>query len=301
ITALRQGVYDYLVKPFEPDQLLTVVARAAEKITLQNERREIMARLSSAHEQAELASRSKTEFLTRMGGELASHFETLATLANSVASQQFGPLGDPSYQVCANGIATGCTRMLNNMKHIGELGYLEAGKVKANPAPFDLIEIIQELAGEFQAALAKKQLGASAAIADDLPEIHSDRRHMMEIMRHLLSNAIKFSPAASTIEIAARMDEKGALILTVADQGPGIDPQKVALAMAPFGRIDDGDGAHDEDPFSAGLGLPLASGLASLLGGALTLAANQPRGTVATVYFPGKAVFEFAKRRSEYI
>ena len=67
IDALRHGVYDYLVKPFQPDHLLRVTARAAEKITHERERVEMMRELSAAKEQAELASISKTEFFNPHG------------------------------------------------------------------------------------------------------------------------------------------------------------------------------------------------------------------------------------------
>ena len=303
INALRQGVYDYLVKPFEPDQLLTVVERAAEKVMLQKERREMIARLSNAHDQAEFASRTKTEFLTRMGSELSDHFETLVTLANSMAQEQFGPLNDQSYALCAKGIASGCARMLDNMKNIGQLGLLEAGKVVPKFSRFAVLDVIQELAGEFEEALASRQLGASAAISEDMPDIESDRVHFTAILRHLLSNAVKFAPAGSTIHISANMDNKGALEISIADQGPGIAADKMALAMAPFGQLEhnrEGDEIQD-DPLAAGLGLPLASQLADLLGGAIALSQNAPKGTVARVHFPGEAVFEFAKQRTKYL
>ncbi len=300
ISALRQGVYDYLVKPFEPDQLLKVVDRAAEKLSLETDRYQMMQELGKAKEQAELASKSKTEFLTRMGGELQHHFATLVKLANALDNQQFGPLGNEQYSTCASGIAAGCTRMLANMQKIGELGHLEAGTRQVNISDFNLTEIVQAATAKHQAKIDAKQLVVEMSVDPEMPPVQSDRDHFTAILDHLISNATKFSAPGGRVSISARMDEKSDLWLQVNDHGQGIADNQISVAMAPFGRVGDED-TTGFDPFCAGLGLPLATGLAHLLGGKLGIKSAVGSGTSARVFFPKEKVFEFARMRSSVL
>lgn len=299
ISALRQGVYDYLVKPFQPDQLLTVIARAAEKITLEKDRLQMIQELGRAKEQAELASRSKTEFLIRMGREFSDHFASLTKLAGSMAQQKLGPVGDENYAVCARGIASGCSRMLSNMRQIGLLGTLEAGKAELAVSDFALADAVAAVVDRYQSLIDQKQLVVETAIDENIPVIQSDRDKFMAVLFHLLGNAIKFSSAGGRIAISGRMDEKGDLLLQINDHGPGMPEAELAMAMAPFGQLQgQGDAAMANDPFCAGLGLPLANGLVELLGGKLGLKSAVGAGTSARMFFPKEKVFEFARMRS---
>lgn len=300
ISALRQGVYDYLVKPFQPDQLLKVTERAAEKLLLETERYQMMQELAKAKEQAELASKSKTEFLTRMGGELGQHFATLVQLAKTMESEKFGPIGNEQYAICASGIVSGCNRMLRNMQKIGELGHLEARTKSTNVSGFALSEIIQAAISHHQPVVSAKQLQIELSVDQNIPTVQSDPAHFVAILDHLISNATKFSQPGGRISVSARMDEKSDLWLQVNDHGPGMAESEISIAMAPFGRLGD-EGAAGFDPFCAGLGLPLATRLTHLLGGKLGIKSAVGSGTSARVFFPKDKVFEFAKMRSSVL
>ena len=97
---------------------------------------------------------------------------------------------------------------------------------------------------------------------ENIPAVQSDRAHFVSILDHLLSNAVKFSPAGGRIGVSARMDEKGDLWLQVNDHGQGMPDDQISVAMAPFGRAAGQQASPQADPFCAGLGLPLAQRLA---------------------------------------
>lgn len=302
IAALRQGVYDYLIKPFQPDQLLTVIARAAEKITLEKDRFQIIEELGKAKEQAELASKSKTEFLIRMGREFSDHFACLTELAGSMAQQKLGPVGDEKYLTCARGIASGCSRMLSNMRQIGLLGTLEAGKAELSITDFSLPDAVAMVVEKYRGLIDHKQLVMEIALDEAIPVIQSDQDKFMGVLFHLLGNAVKFSDSAGRIAISAQMDEKGDLWVQINDHGPGMPESQIAMAMAPFGQLQPQQGASTaHDPFCAGLGLPLASGLVHLLGGKIGLKSAVGAGTSARVFFPKDQVFEFARMRNSVL
>lgn len=292
ISALRQGVYDYLTKPFDPDQLVLVVDRAADKVKLQNERHEMMEQLAQARDRAELASRSKTEFLTRMSGQLGEHLGSVVNLAKTISDQQLGEIGNPAYIHCANGIADGCRRMSRVMMWIGELGQLEAGAMRVNRKLFDLEAVVNGVMGIFSKLMAERDIGTSVKVSPNLPPVNSDPDHFARILGHLVSNAVKFSPAGQSIDVSVMVDGFGDLRIDVADHGPGIAEGDLDQALAPFGRLQQ-EGV--QDPFGVGLGLPLADRFTGLLGGKMTVASAPNEGTRVELRFSRDQVFQGAE------
>ena len=136
IQALREGVYDYLIKPFEPEHLIGVIDRAAENVRLHEERQSMLDELAAAKDKAELASRSKTEFLTRLSGELGDQFGVLVNLSTLISEQKYGAIENPEYVQAAGGISDGCKRLSRIMMWIGELGQLEAGTMPIERCEF---------------------------------------------------------------------------------------------------------------------------------------------------------------------
>ena len=291
IAALRQGVYEYLTKPFEPDEMVHVIKRAAEKIGYETQRREIMDELKRARDQAELASRSKTEFLTRMGGEIGRQFGDLVDQASSIAEQRMGSIENEDYLQLAGGIADGCRRLSRVMTWIGELGHLEAGSMRIEKSDFELAGLIEGITSVFYSALSEKNLELELDFAEDLPIIHSDANHFARILGHLLTNSIKFSTADSKIQVSAMVDGFGDLRIGVRDSGIGMDAKDIDLALAPFGRIAPNE---DSDPYSVGLGLPLADKFTSLLGGKMSIESTPGQGTSIELRFSKDRVLDGA-------
>ncbi|NNE22743.1 MAG: response regulator [Rhizobiales bacterium] len=291
IKALRQGVYDYLTKPFQPDQLIGVVDRTAEKIRLQEERHRMMNALSSARDTAELASKSKTEFLTRLSGELGDQFSSIVKLSSVISDQQLGPIDNPGYVKCAAGVSDACRRLSRIMLWIGELGQLETGAMKANNAPFDLEKTIRGVSGVFQQMIDAKKLRFNINCETNLPALNSDAEHFARIFGHLISNAVKFSKPSGSIEITALVDGFGELRIDIADEGVGIPEKQLALAMAPFGRLGNN---LDPDSYGVGLGLPLAEKFVKLLGGRMSIESAENSGTRVQLLFAKDIICENA-------
>ncbi|MGI9464019.1 MAG: response regulator [Aestuariivirgaceae bacterium] len=289
IKALRQGVYDYLTKPFQPDQLIGVIGRAAERIRLHEERRQMMNELSAARDRAELASKSKTQFLTRLSGELGEQFSGIVKLSTIITEQQLGPIENDGYVKCASGISDGCRRLSRIMLWIGELGQLETGLMPVKQQLFDLEKTVNGVLSIFQPMIAAKQLNVSVNFSPDMPQLNSDPEHFSRILGHLISNAIKFCKPSGSIEISAIVDGFGELRVDVVDDGVGIPAKQLELAMAPFGQCAN---APEPDPYGVGLGLPLAEKFTELLGGRLLIEGADTEGTRVQLRFSKDKICE---------
>src|SRR6185437_16843852 len=106
---------------------------------------------------------------------------------------------------------------------------------------------------------------------------------LKQVFLNLLSNAVKFSRQGGRVSVAAEVGEAGALAVRLADQGIGMKPQDIPVALEPFRQIDN---ALSRPYEGTGLGLPLAKMLVEKHGGTLTVDSTLGVGTRVTVTLP---------------
>jgi signal transduction histidine kinase len=127
------------------------------------------------------------------------------------------------------------------------------------------------------AGLAFSMRGTEAALP-----FTGDPAKLRQILHNLLSNAVKFTPEGGRVWVEARRDAAGVTV-TVGDSGIGMSPDDVAVALTPFGQVDNRLERRYE---GTGLGLPLTKALVELHGGRLSFESARGAGTRATVRFP---------------
>jgi signal transduction histidine kinase len=149
----------------------------------------------------------------------------------------------------------------------------------ADPKGFedlDLRDALQDAYDEVWAAAQARNITIRINVSDE-PCIASGDRHLLSrAVANLLSNAIKFSSAGTCVELSCRQRDHDSVI-TVADQGPGIEPQRQASLFQRFSRAVHRGGA---DPGGAGLGLAFVRVVAEKHGGHAWAEPNLPTGTV---------------------
>lgn len=116
---------------------------------------------------------------------------------------------------------------------------------------------------------------------------------LKQIVINLLSNAVKFTPRGGRIDISAHIDTAGALVIVVKDTGIGMAPADIAVALQPFGQVDNG---VDRKYEGTGLGLPLSSTLVELQGGAFAIESGLGVGTTVKFTLPAARVERPARR-----
>jgi two-component system cell cycle sensor histidine kinase PleC len=114
--------------------------------------------------------------------------------------------------------------------------------------------------------------------------MQSDETKLKQILLNVISNGLKFTPAEGrvTIKVVSSSGDRW-VRFEIRDTGIGISPADVPVALAPFGQV---DSALNRRYQGAGLGLPLAKGLAELLGGTLEINGTPGSGTVVVVTLP---------------
>lgn len=235
-----------------------------------------------AKEQAELASRSKTEFLATISHELRTPLNAIIGFSEVMAGSMFGPLGNARYQGYAADIVNSGRHLLAVINDILDVSKVEAGQMSLDLGPVDMAELIDSATRLVESRARSSQISLTTDVGDNLPPLHGDRRRCLQILVNLLSNAVKFTPEGGKVTLSAKREDKG-IILEVRDTGIGMTEDEIALALEPFRQV---DGSLSRQYEGTGLGLPLAKSMTELHGGALTIVSGKGQGTTVSVWLP---------------
>ena len=232
--------------------------------------------------QAEDADRVKSEFLANMSHELRTPLNAIIGFSEVIKEQMFGPVGTDKYIEYASGINSSGIHLLNLINDILDLSKVEAGAQKLFEEEFDLKKLITEAIEMVRDRGEDVGVSLTCKINNRFPAINADRIRLKQIFLNLLTNAIKFSPAGSSISITALINDANAIEIQVSDQGHGIAENEIEKVLQPFGQTANMMTSNQE---GTGLGLPLCVKLMELHGGTFTLTSELGVGTTVLLRF----------------
>ncbi len=242
----------------------------------------LVATIAGARDEAEAASRAKSNFLANMSHELRTPLNAIIGFSDIMKDGLFGAL-DARYRSYAEDINTSGGHLLALINDLLDIAKIEAGRMQVTPQAVDVAEEMHQIARLLQPR-AREKLQTIALALDAAPhEILVDGRAFKQIALNLAGNAVKFTQAGGAVEIGLRA-EGGDAVFWVSDDGPGIAGDRLERLFRPFERIDNAySGAHG----GTGLGLALVKALAGLHGGTVAIESATGQGTKVTVRFPG--------------
>ena len=261
-----------------------VVARTAELSRSKELLEREVEQHAAARREAEEANRTKNEFLGSLSHELRT---PLSGVSGSV--QLLGETAlDARQREYLRMIAYANTTLLETLEDMLGFSRLEAGKLKVEPEPFSLIEVIDDMLA-LQSVLARaKGLALVRDVAADVPErIVGDRRKLNQVLLNTIGNAIKFTDEGEvTVSVTLAPDAvPGRLRLrfAVSDTGIGIEESQQEAVFLPFFQVEDTARRHHG---GTGLGLAICQRLVTLMGGRMGLQSVIGEGTTVTFELP---------------
>lgn len=229
------------------------------------------------------ARKEKWSTLAQLSHELRTPLNAIMGFSEAMRDEVLGLLGNSRYKEYASHIHESGRKLLNLANELLLLSQGESGILSLKEESVDVGEIIAVLTRHESEAAAKAGLRLVTCLEDGLPHLKADHDKLRRMLRNLLDNAIKFSPAGGAITIAASTNLDGAVVLRVEDTGIGIEAEDVPRAMRPFGRV--ATALTNVGP-GAGLGLPICQRIAERHGATLVITSTPGAGTAVTITFP---------------
>ncbi|MBL4615518.1 MAG: ABC transporter substrate-binding protein [Magnetovibrio sp.] len=240
-----------------------------------------------AIDQAEAASRAKTELLANMNHELRTPLNAIIGFSDLMRNEIFGPIHNEKYLEYANDILQSGEHLLDLVNRILDVSAIESGKLELHEESLNIPDFIEDCLLLVRPHADQAEVILLTDISDDLPKIYADHLRIRQVLSNLLSNAIKYSMKGGSVTITARIFDTGCLTISVSDTGIGMTQSELVKAMSHFGQVDAGlDRKHE----GSGLGLPLAQNLIDLHGGEFHIESEEGNGTTVTISFPRERV-----------
>jgi signal transduction histidine kinase/ActR/RegA family two-component response regulator len=252
---------------------------SAEHLALQ-QFKALALRESALAAQAIAANRVNLELLARISHELRSPLNSMLGW-NSILAIKRGD--DPEIKDVTARVEHGAKAQLRIVNEVLDLAHMGVGKFRIDARAMKLAMIAAIAIEGASAAAQAKDIEITADLAATSGAINGDSERLRQVVAHLLSNAVKFTPVGGKIHIWLRRAEND-FELGVADSGCGIPPERLPHV---FDRAHDGDRCAG----SLGVGLALAREIVRLHGGTLQLSSDgRDRGATVVVRLPTRTV-----------
>ena len=248
----------------------------------------------------EITSKYKSEFLANMSHELRTPLNSLLILSSDLAENHKNNL-DPEQVESAEIIYKSGNDLLVLINEILDLSKIESGKMSVNIMDVSLGDFADNMNMQFRHVAEEKKLYFKVIVAKDIPkEIKTDQQRVEQILKNLISNAMKFTQEGGiTVKIGRpaeniTLSKEGlipdqAIAFSVQDTGIGIPKNK---QMAIFEAFQQADGSTSRKYGGTGLGLSISRELAKLMGGEIQLTSEEKKGSCFTLIIPEKINIE---------
>ncbi|MEI9985913.1 MAG: ATP-binding protein [Aliidongia sp.] len=238
--------------------------------------------LQLAKEEAESASRFKSQFLANMSHELRTPLNAILGFSEIIRDATMGPVSD-RYRSYATDIFVAGRHLLRVINDVLDLSKVEAGRMELQEEWVDLSALFVACGRLIRARADEASITLEVNATADLPPVMADPSRLQQILLNLLANAVKFTPANGSVSVNAVQSAGDGIRVLVADTGIGMSPEDIPIALRPFRQL---EGQLSRRYEGTGLGLPIAKMLIELHGGTLDIESQVGRGTIVCVHLP---------------
>ena len=272
VEAMQKGAYDYLPKPFNPDQLRVLAKRGLEHRNLKIETKRLRV-------EKDLMERN---FITFVSHEMRSPLVVIRQYIealNEIAGDRF----DKDVKE----IIERCRKRIQNLEELVEhwldISRIEDGTFAQQKVSLSLDSIISRSVEEMIPVCRKRGISLETNIPQKLPQITGDAESLVRVFTNIIGNATKYTPEGGKITVTCQHDEIY-INVSIADTGMGIPPDKLSLIFEPFFRC----GGKNEKHSGSGLGLTFCKKIMESHKGCIAVSSKEGEGTTFVLTFPSQ-------------
>jgi two-component system, sensor histidine kinase and response regulator len=271
VDAMKKGAFDFLPKPFTPDELRLIINRGLE-------RRHLILETERLREEKR---RIEENFITMVTHQLRSPLTTVQQYFEVILAGLTGDVPEKQKEMLlrAKGKLQNLLNLINdwlNMARISHEQLVEKFK------PVDISLMIYELVQFMKPAAKEKNIDLDFELPSDLPKINADPESLEQVFTNLINNAIIYNRPNGKVTIRIR-EEDGFVAIDISDTGIGIAEKDIPFLFDQFYRV---KREETQNIKGTGLGLPIAKKIVEAHNGSIRIFSILNQGTTFTILLP---------------
>ena len=281
VEAMRLGAYDFLPKPFTPDELRLVTRRGVEK-------RHLTMKAAALEKEKRLMQEN---FMAIIAHQLRSPLASLQEQLETVVKGYTGELTDKAAHFVENAYRKACT-LMHLLDRWLLMTRIDTGTIELRMQQIDLVAVLERVVEAVRKEPGADKLDISLEAARTPVEVMGDPEILPDLFFNLVSNAVKYTPPSRSVRVRVESNAREVTV-SVEDTGVGISKEDLALIFEPFHRAERTKGTD-----GCGLGLAIAKRIAEAHGGRIAVVSVLGQGSCFKVLLPkGQRTQEKPSRR----
>jgi len=312
----KVGIYQYLTKPWDNDELKIVIDNALEAYRLKTENRSLVGSLKTANEELaeynknleqkvterttkienqkqeiekqrdelKILNATKDKFFSIIAHDLRNHFTALLSITDSLA-HNFNDISKEDTHFYLTRVNITANHLYELLTNLLEWSKAQAGRIDYNPEKFDLYSIIRDNLALLRMEADKKHISLTSNVVEKCM-VYADSNMIKTVIRNLLNNAIKYTPENGTIKVITEKSEEN-IKISVTDTGIGLSKEDIKKLF----RIDVKNKSIGNTPEKGtGLGLILCKEFTEMNNGSISVESELGKGSRFIITLPTKDI-----------
>ena len=227
------------------------------------------------------ANKAKSEFISLVAHELRVPMTSIKGYTDLMNAGLAGPLSDQQKQFLEV-IRRNLSRMSSLISDLSDINHIESGRMKFDLKPFDLREVVGDVADSLRERIENREQTLHIEIEDDLPEVFADTTRIAQVVSNLMSNANKYTQDGGDITLRAWPNGRYAYV-SIQDNGLGISEENQQKLFTQFFRAEDKEVRAQA---GWGLGLSIVRRMVEAQNGEITFESKLGEGSTFTFTVP---------------
>jgi len=271
VEAMKKGAYDFLPKPFTPEELRIIMKRALE-------RRRLALEADSLRREKKLLEES---FITMVSHQLRSPLVAIQQYFEVILAGMVGQVEEKQREMIlrARERLDGLLKLINDWL---DMARINRGQIVDKLKPLSLKEILEKLVDFLNPMASENKVSLELSPVSPLAFVLGDEESLEQVFSNLINNAIKYNRPEGSVKISVR-EEQDFIAIEIEDTGVGIAKEHLPFIFDQFYRV---SRSEHQKTKGTGLGLSIAKKIVEAHNGSIQVSSELGKGSIFTVFLP---------------